>query len=86
MDAKRIHVPKAKPGQLIAKWGRPDSGEPPDLVYAWGGDGAASADGRILAAALENSPVFEERGLRAELERRGYDITTLRFSVEVKKS
>jgi hypothetical protein len=81
MSRKRIRVPKAKPGELIACWGRPDRGEDPDLVYAWGGKGADSSDGRILSNALENAVVFDGRTLKQELMARGYDITTLRFSI-----
>jgi hypothetical protein len=83
---KRVYVPQAKPGELIARWGRPGPREKPDLVYAWGADGACKSDGRILSEALERIDVMEGRGLRAELEARGYDITTLRFSIQKKQT
>jgi hypothetical protein len=83
---KRIHVMRAKPGQLRAGWGRPDPGEDPDICYAYGGGGAAKPDGRILAEALEGLTIYEGRSLREELDRRGYDITTLKFSIEQKSS
>lgn len=80
---KRWRMPKAKPGQLIAQYGREDRHNYPDLLYAWGGSGASKPDSRVLMAALEETPVFEGRSLRKELEARGYDITTLRFSIEL---
>lgn len=83
--AKRIYVPVAKPGEVIARWGRPGPDETPDLVYAWGADGACKSDARMVSDALERCEVMDERGLRAELEKRGYDITTLRFSIRRKQ-
>jgi hypothetical protein len=82
--AERIGVPKAKPGELIARWGRPELRQDPDLCYANGGGGADRSDRRILAEAMEGAVIFEGRNLRQELEARGYDITTLRFSVSMK--
>lgn len=65
---KRVHMLKARPGQLRAGWGRPGPGEAPDVVYAWG------------------AAVMEGRSLREELDRRGYDISTLRFSITQKQT
>lgn len=79
---KRWHIPVAKPGQLIARFGREYGGGRPDLLYAYGGGGASKPDSRILMNALEEAKIFEDRSLRQELELRGYDITTLRFSIE----
>jgi len=81
---KRIHTLTAKSGQLRAGWARPDPGEPADLCYAWGGEGAAKADGRTLSHAFEGMRNSEGLSLREELEQRGYDITTLKFSIEQK--
>lgn len=78
---RRVRVPTAKPGELKAAWGRPDRGERPDVVYAWG-VGACSPDARVLAAAFEDAEVFDGKTLRQVLIDRGYDITTLRFSVQ----
>lgn len=74
---------QAKPGQLRAGYGKV-RGDSPDLLYAWGAGGASKSDGRLVCAALEEVPVFEGRALREELEVRGYDITTLRFSIQLK--
>ena len=83
---QRIHTLHAKPGQLRAGWARPDPGEPADLCYAWGGEGAAKSDGRYRSDAFENMRNAEGRTLREELEHRGYDIATLKFSIEQKSN
>lgn len=82
MGTIRLHVPRAKPGELVAKWGRPEPGEAAELVYSWGGAGATKSDAYIVVDALERCRVMDDRSLRAELEARGYDITTLRFSIQ----
>ena len=81
---KRINTLAAKPGQLKAGWGRPGPMQHPDLCYAWGADGADKTDGRILSGAFEDKNNVFGRSLREELERRGYDITTLKFSIQQK--
>ena len=78
---KRVTTPMAKPGQLIARWGRADRGHEPSIVYAWGADGACKSDSRILCNALEEVKVFNGKTLAEELDSRGYDLTTLRFSI-----
>lgn len=91
MSAKRLRAPTAKPGQLKAQWGRlPHNG--PDLCYAWG-DGCHKADSHLLHNALcaktPPSPLSPNEpwlpSLLEELEARGYDITTLRFSISKKE-
>lgn len=81
---KRIHTLSAKPGQLRAGWGRPEPGQAADLVYAWGGDGAAKSGGIALSHALEGMKNEDGRSLREELEHRGYNISTLKVSIEQK--
>jgi hypothetical protein len=83
---KRILVLTAKAGQLVAKWGRPSSGEAPDLVYAWGGAGANASDMFVLQDAFEKLDLHEGNNLRQELEARGYDISTFRFSINLKET
>lgn len=92
MGRKRWRTVTAKPGELKAAYGRVDG----DLCigYAWGGAGADKSDARILGAVMEDRwsrPAFplgttEERpSLIEELEARGYDITTLKFSIQKKE-
>lgn len=82
---RRLRAPVTKPGQLQAYWGRPQPGAKPSVVYAWGGAGACKAEGRLLSEALEHLDVFEGKSLVQELEARGYDISTLRFSISLKQ-
>lgn len=77
----RRHI-RAKPGELIAAFGTAERGDRPDIQYAWGGGGASKSDGRILCNALEEVKVFNGKTLREELTDRGYDISTLRFSIK----
>ena len=88
MSAKRWREPKAKDGELKAQWGKLQH-DTPDLCYAWG-DGCSRRDGHLLHNVLTGErfspglPVKSEKGLVAELEERGYDITTLKFSIQKK--
>lgn len=82
MKPRRYRAPQAKPGQLVAGYGKIEPRGQPSVCYAWGGAGACSADGRILSNALEGAPVFDGKTLVEELEARGYDLSTLRFSIE----
>jgi hypothetical protein len=80
---RRLRAPKAKPGELVAKWGKVEGME--DVCYAWG-DGVSKCDAHLLNSALSAkqhrpfdgswSPSFLD-----ELKSRGYDITTLKFSI-----
>lgn len=90
---KRYRTPTAKPGELKAAYGRADRYSEPSVVYVWGGDGAAKGDARMLASLIEDkrkeyafpSMQIEDRpSLIEELEARGYDITTLRITVQQK--
>jgi len=85
---KRYRSPKAKPGQIKAQWGKVPH-EIPGICYAWGGGGASCADVRLLDYALSGrrySPIDKtwSDSFLEELEKRGYDLTTLKFSVEKK--
>ncbi|MEP3668225.1 MAG: hypothetical protein ABJN42_15985 [Roseibium sp.] len=75
----------AKLGQLLVKWGRPDPGEPADLIYANGAGGAARADAAMASHYFEGIRDVDGKTFKQELEERGYDITTLKFSIQQKK-
>lgn len=80
---RRFRKPKAKPNELKIAYGKTPH-DNPDLFYCHGGEGAHRCDARLLAHFIEGATYFEDRNLRQELEHRGYDITTLKFSI-VKK-
>lgn len=78
----RQRRPKAKPGELLVRYGREYGDE--DLFYCYPENGCGmSRDSRLLMQAFERTVLFKEIGrtLRQELELRGYDITTLKFSI-----
>ena len=84
---KRFRSPKAKPGELKAQWGKLPH-DTPDLCYAWG-DGVSRADGHLLHNVLSGErfrPGSFERdpSLLDELKARGYDLTTLKISIQKK--
>jgi hypothetical protein len=92
MTRSRFRRPKAKPGELLVKWGySKDDGE--DIFYVNGGDGASQWDrsymhgvfgvARMTLNYSTNQIKFEPSVLE-ELEARGYDLTTLRFSIRKK--
>lgn len=93
---KRWRAPKAKPGELKACWGKLHHYDP-DLVFCWG-DGTSRADSALLYCVFSSKReraahteeelrrgrvVFDDSFLE-ELEKRGYDITTLKFSIQKK--
>lgn len=96
---KRYRRLQAKPGELKAQWGKAETYEDPDLCYAWGA-GIRTCDGRLLHSALTqkwsrtnyDAPLGSPRFMWSvydpsfveELESRGYDLTTLKFSIQKK--
>ena len=81
---KRRRPPKAKPGELIITYGS-FHGEDPDMCASWGGSGASKSDGGMVLYYL-NPPewMHKDENLAKELEARGYDLNTLRFSIKRK--
>ncbi len=56
--------------------------DPPDIIYDWG-DQCCRADGRLLDYLFNYCVVNDTNGnnMIRELEARGYDIETIRFSI-----
>lgn len=96
---KRWRTPVAKPGELKIAYGRVDRHEGPDIVYCWG-PGTSRRDTLLLHHRLGSPQVELVHGDDAvklgrnwnfgksfldELEERGYDLTTLKFSIQKKK-
>jgi hypothetical protein len=80
----KSRIPIAKPGQLKVGWGKVDK-QTPEIAYAFGGGGTSTSDCRILCRAFEETEVFSGRSLAEELDARGYDLSTFRFSIELKR-
>lgn len=76
----------AKPGELKAAFGKGERWDAPAIQYAYGGQGASKPDGRVLAEAIEGMKVFGDKTLAAELAERGYDLSTLKFSIQQTKA
>lgn len=77
---KRFRTPKAKDGELLVKYGK-EYGEQ-DLFYCYPeNECGMGRDSKMLMLAFERSDVLDGNTMRKELELRGYDITTLKFSI-----
>lgn len=80
---KRYRRRKVKPGQLVMYYGRDDSGDI-DVCYAWG-EGCSKRDAHLLYWRIGsdnlNHKMQLDPSLLKELESRGYDLTTIRFSI-----
>lgn len=76
-----------KPGVLSARWSRkraygvdPVTGLRGDLEYNWG-DGCSKSDGGLLHDTFSHAKNVLGSTFVDEITARGYDITTLRFSI-----
>ena len=78
--SKRYRRVKAKPGELKVAYGKGSYGSETDLFYAWG-EGVHKGSANVLSHFLEE---IKDGGLtlRQELQERGFDITTLKFSIQ----
>ncbi|MBF8177700.1 hypothetical protein [Herminiimonas contaminans] len=82
---KRWRAPVAKPGELKIAYGK-ERHDDPDLMICWGAGGATKRDSHVLFHFFYHVALPESgTNLVKELEARGYDITTLKFSI-MKKS
>jgi len=85
---KRFRAPRQIANTLKAQWGKLE-GSDPDLCYAWG-EGVEKCDARLLhytftcGRLAPLNPAKIDPSFIEELERRGYDITTFRFSIKKK--
>jgi hypothetical protein len=93
MTTKRFRKPKLKDGELRMYWGKLP-GDCPDIIYSWQGEHSMKYDSRFLHYALSSEkpdpfvqPIFSKMlpSFTDELIARGYDITTLKFSIMKKK-
>jgi hypothetical protein len=86
---KRLRKPILKDGELRVYWGR-EPHDAPDVMLAWQGDRSMKGDTALLHHFICSKhpnpnvlPIFSkmEPSLIEELKSRGYDITTLKFSI-----
>ena len=90
---KRLRKPKLQDGELRMYWGRASRYDSPDVVLAWQGDRAMKRDTNMLSSYMCSrhpdplaKPLWSAMmpSLVEELQARGYDITTLKFSIKKK--
>jgi hypothetical protein len=87
--------PTPPPGTLKMYWGLDEDGEGPDLVVAWG-EGVAKGNVHLISQVFNSERMALDpknprdhvwvRNLRKELEARGFDLSTLTFSIRKKAS
>lgn len=85
---KRFRAPKAKDGELKLQWGKLPHDEP-DVCIAWG-DGASKRDGHLMFNALcgarnRFNSATQDCSVIEDLAARGYDLETIRFSIQKRK-
>lgn len=78
---KRYRRRFPKPGELTLYYGKLPH-DSPDFIFDWG-DGCAKSDGRLLSLFLFEQK-FDGKNLIEELEARGYDTKSIRFSIKKK--
>lgn len=90
---KRLRKPKLEDGELKMYWGR-EPNDRPDIMLAWQGDRSMKRDTNLLHYFMcskhpdpDAQPIFSKMNLSLieELDARGYDLTTLKFSIKKKK-
>lgn len=78
MKEKRNRKPKVKDYQIKAYWGMiPNESRFPELCMTWG-NGIPKPDINLLFSIFRN----ERHDVLKELKKRGYDMSTLKFSIE----
>lgn len=75
-----------QPGKLVARWSKRER----DVLYDWG-DGVSKSDASFLNTILtgKRHHPFDDTwspGFIEDMEARGYDISTLRFSIQKRKA
>lgn len=90
---KRYRTPVAKPGHIKIEWGKASRHDSPDLVVAWGDGVDMKCTGRLIMNAITEKPLRSKfpgpgheygTSLVDELEARGFDIATLKISIQRK--
>jgi hypothetical protein len=83
---KQYRRVRSKEGQIKMQYGRDEDGELGNCLVYGGGEGnnnARRCDIMLVYNTLTS--FYPEKDVFQELEKRGYDLTTLKFSIEKKK-
>jgi hypothetical protein len=84
---KRYRSPTAKEGELKLQWGKFPN-EEPDVCVVWGDNAGHNGRDSNLLMSVMCSPrnrymsQIQDKSLIEELIERGYDITTIKFSIQ----
>lgn len=90
---RRYRTPTAKPGEIKIVYGKASRHDNPDICVAWGAGTDMKCTGRLIMNAITEKPLRHKfpgggteytTSLVDELEARGFDITTLRISIQKK--
>lgn len=79
-------VGPAKPGELKVSYGRTARDNEPSVVYSHGGHGTNKGHANMLIHVFEELKVFDNLTLVDYLREAGYDLTTLKLSIQQKAS
>lgn len=82
MNRRRM---KARPGELRVTYNRVERGENLDVVFSRG-EGVARPDGHLMHFYFSQESKPHIQRLELELESRGYDLSTMVFSIMKKKN
>lgn len=75
-----------KPGTVQIFYGPEARGEPPEICVQYGGSGASKRHGNALLSLIFGDAAFMgTRDWEARCKEYGFDITTLRISIDVMK-
>jgi hypothetical protein len=87
---KRLRAPKLADGELRIYWGREPHNKIPDLMFAYQGNSFMKRDTNMLHYFMATKhpdpmtkPLYSKMdpSMIEELDARGYDLTTLKFSI-----
>jgi hypothetical protein len=81
MKNPRGRMPNPKPNQLMVGWAAERHDEP-TLQFCYGGGRVGPRDNNMLMSAFHTAKLPSGNTFVEELIERGYDLSTLRFSVE----
>lgn len=79
--------PAMMPGTVQVYYGPESRGEPPEICVQYGGGGAGKRHGNaLLSLIFGDAVVLGTRDWESRCKEYGFDITTLRISIEVRKA
>lgn len=81
---KRYRRRTAKDNQIMLYYGKAYTYDAPDICVAWGKQAGKPTANLIMSAFCETHKLIDV-SLIEELDRRGFDVTTIKFSIEKKR-